>query len=63
MILCRNPQKFGLQILMLNTETITPEAQIQIKAIDKNSQRMIATLEIFLNRSGVIDINRTSENS
>jgi hypothetical protein len=29
----------------------------------KNSQRMVATLENFLNRSDVIDINRTSENS
>ena len=29
----------------------------------KNSQRMVVTLENFLNRSGVIDINRNSEDS
>jgi len=29
----------------------------------KNSQRTVATLENFFNRSDVIDINRTSENS
>ena len=39
MISCRNPQKFGLQILMLNTETLTLGAQIQTKAIDRITKK------------------------
>ena len=39
MISCRNTQKFGLQILMLNTATLTLGAQIQTNAVERITKK------------------------